>query len=208
MRSFFFTCLLGILVSGSSLAKERIRVLIVDGRNNHNWQITTDALRATLEATGMFTVSATTAPTSTIPRTPRAPKSVHPRVQAAFEKFAQAYKEQTKPAKDALGPRWQTWQPDFSAHDVVIMNYNGQNWSKASRKAFVEYVKGGGGVLLVHAANNAFRDWDEFNEMIGLGWRPGDRGKAVKVDPKTRRSFVDEGNANNSGHGSKHPFQV
>ena len=29
-----------------------IRALIVDGRNNHDWQITTDALRATLEATG------------------------------------------------------------------------------------------------------------------------------------------------------------
>ena len=64
MRSLFFTCLLGILVSGSSLAKERIRVRIVDGRNNHNRQITTDALRATLEATGKFTVTATTAPAS------------------------------------------------------------------------------------------------------------------------------------------------
>ncbi|MFP6886970.1 MAG: hypothetical protein VB997_05385, partial [Opitutales bacterium] len=139
MRSLFFTCLLGILVNGSSLAKERIHVLIVDGRNNHNWQITTDALQATLEATGRFTVSTTTAPPSTTPRAPRAPKSVHPRVKAAFEKYAQAYKEQTKPAKDALGEHWQTWQPDFAAHDVVIMNYNGQNWPEASRKAFVEY---------------------------------------------------------------------
>jgi len=208
-----YRALLGLLafsflISGSLQAMKPIRVLIVDGRNNHNWQITTDALRATLEATGKFTVTATTAPASTTPRAPRAPKSVHPRVKAAFEKYAQAYKEQTKPAKDALGDRWQTWQPDFAAHDVVIMNYNGQNWPEAARKAFVEYVKGGGGVLLVHAANNAFRDWDEFNAMIGLGWRPGDQGKAVKVDPKTGRAFVDEGNANNSGHGSKHPFQI
>ena len=208
MKAILQFLTLFFLISGNLLAKETIRVLIVDGRNNHNWQITTDALRATLEATGQFTITTTTAPASTTPRAPRAPKSIHPRVKAAFERYAQIYKEQTKPAKDALSPRWQNWQPDFSAHDVVIMNYNGQNWPEASRKDFVDYVKGGGGVLLVHAANNAFRDWDEFNEMIGLGWRPGDRGKAVKVDPKTGRAFVEEGNANNSGHGSKHPFQV
>ncbi|MFP6879277.1 MAG: hypothetical protein VCA37_20785, partial [Roseibacillus sp.] len=89
-------------------------MLIVDGRNNHNWQITTDALRATLKATERFTVTTTTAPESTASRAPKAPKSVHPRVIAAFEKYALAHQEQTKPAKDALGPRWQTWQPDFA----------------------------------------------------------------------------------------------
>ncbi len=39
-----------------------IRALIVDGRNNHDWQITTDALRATLEASKRFEVSVSTAP--------------------------------------------------------------------------------------------------------------------------------------------------
>ncbi|MFP6701253.1 MAG: ThuA domain-containing protein, partial [Planctomycetaceae bacterium] len=197
----------GFAKDSSAIAGEQISVLIVDGRNNHNWQITTDALRATLKATERFTVTTTTAPESTASRAPMAPKSVHPRVIAAFEKYALAHQEQTKPAKDALGPRWQTWQPDFAAHDVVILNYNGQNWPEASRTAFVDYVKGGGGVLLVHAANNAFRDWDEFNKIIGMGWRRGTQGKALKIDPKTGRTVNDD-NTNNSGHGSKHPFQV
>ena len=35
---------------------EKISALIVDGRNNHDWSITTDALRATLQATGEFKV--------------------------------------------------------------------------------------------------------------------------------------------------------
>jgi hypothetical protein len=30
----------------------KLPVLIVDGRNNHDWRATTDALRATLESTG------------------------------------------------------------------------------------------------------------------------------------------------------------
>ena len=39
---------------------------------------------------------------------------------------------------------------------------------------FLDYVKNGGGVVIYHAANNAFPGWKEYNEMIGLGgW--GDR---------------------------------
>ncbi|MFP6893752.1 MAG: ThuA domain-containing protein, partial [Opitutales bacterium] len=182
-------------------------VLIVDGRNNHDWQITTDALRAGLEVTGRFKVTVTTAPESKIPEGPRAPKSVHPRVVAAFQKYSSAYQQLTKPTKDAQGERWKSWKPNFRAHDVVLLNYNGQNWPEESKTAFVEYIKNGGGVLLVHAANNAFRDWDEFNEIIGMGWRPETYGKAWKIDPGTGKSYLDE-KAGNSGHGSKHAFQV
>jgi len=170
----------------------KISVLIVDGRNNHDWQTTTDALRAGLETTGRFKVVVSSAPESTIPNGPRAPKSVHPRVVAAFEKYSSVYQQLTKPAKDTLGEQWKSWKPDFKAYDVVILNYNGQNWPEESKRAFVEYVKKGGGVLLVHAASNAFRDWDEFNAIIGMGWRPSTYGKAWKFDPKTGNSYMDE----------------
>ncbi len=186
----------------------KISVLIVDGRNNHNWQITTDALRATLEASGRFTVTVSSAPESTSPRALRAPKSDEVALLAAFEENVRVHREQTQFARQKTGERWQDWQPDFAAHDVVILNYNGQGWPESVKEEFVEYVKDGGGVFLVHAANNAFRDWQEFNDIIGMGWRRGDQGKALKVDAKTGRTFVDAGNANNSAHGSKHPFRV
>jgi hypothetical protein len=142
-------------------------VLILDGRNNHDWRITTDALRAGLEVTGCLKVTVTTAPESKIPEGPRTPKSVHPRVVTAFQKYSSTGQQLTKSTKDAQGERWKSWKPNFRAHDVVLLNYNGQNWPDESKTAFVEYMKNGGAVLLVHAANNAFRDWDEFNEMIG-----------------------------------------
>jgi hypothetical protein len=41
-----------------------IRVLIVDGFSNHDWQQTTRSIRAILEPTGLFSVSVTTAPPS------------------------------------------------------------------------------------------------------------------------------------------------
>jgi hypothetical protein len=41
-----------------------IRVLIVDGFSNHDWQQTTRSIRAILEPTGLFSVAVTTAPPS------------------------------------------------------------------------------------------------------------------------------------------------
>jgi putative membrane-bound dehydrogenase-like protein len=86
------------------------------------------------------------------------------------------------------------------------MNYNGREWSPEVKSAFVDYVNNGGGLVLIHAANNAFRNWDAFNDMIAIGWRPADFGQCVTVDDagKTVKGNCGGG----SGHGSKHPFQV
>ena len=42
--------------------QKTIRVLIVDGQNNHNWKATTPVLRAILEDAGLFTVDVATSP--------------------------------------------------------------------------------------------------------------------------------------------------
>ena len=34
-----------------------------------------------------------------------------------------------------------------------------------------EQIREGGGLVVFHAANNAFLNWPEYNDMIGLGWR-------------------------------------
>lgn len=61
------------------------------------------------------------------------------------------------------------FNPEFGKYDVVVLNYNGDMWSRRTRDAFVDYVSGGGGVVVVHAADNAFGNWKEYNEIIGLG---------------------------------------
>ena len=55
------TCLLALLALPLGAA-EKIRVLILDGRNNHDWVRTTASCKATLEATGRFSVTVATAP--------------------------------------------------------------------------------------------------------------------------------------------------
>lgn len=44
--------------------RNRIRVLIVDGASNHDWQMTTRLVRAILEPTGLFDVAVSTSPPS------------------------------------------------------------------------------------------------------------------------------------------------
>lgn len=62
-----------------------------------------------------------------------------------------------------------TFSPDFAKYDVVVVNLNETQWSDSTRRNFEEYVERGGGVVIIHEADNAFADWAEYNQMIGLG---------------------------------------
>jgi hypothetical protein len=58
-----FALLAGLLgVCPACAATRHLRVLIIDGQNNHNWRETTLALKKILEYTGLFEVDVLTAP--------------------------------------------------------------------------------------------------------------------------------------------------
>jgi uncharacterized protein len=108
-----------------------------------------------------------------------------------------------------------TWPrlPDFSRYDVVINNFNGgdtgagQRWPAEAERALESYVRGGGGLVIFHAANNAFLEWPEYNRMIGLGWRAPSFGEGLAVESgRVRRIPKGEGLA--PGHGPRHDFDV
>ena len=102
-----------------------------------------------------------------------------------------------------------TFQPKFSEYDLVVSNYNGEPWSESTNKDFVEFVRGGGGFVSVHAADNSFPNWSEYNRMIGLG---GWGGRNEKDGPYVRwrdGSFHRDSQAGRGGsHGKRHPFEV
>ncbi len=62
-----------------------------------------------------------------------------------------------------------TFDPVFSKYDVVVLDYNGDSWSEKTNTGFLEFVSNGGGVVVYHAADNAFPGWVEYNKIIGLG---------------------------------------
>ncbi len=102
------------------------------------------------------------------------------------------------------------YNPDFSQYAVVISNYNGNPWPDETKTAFDEYMKSGGGLVIVHAADNSFPGWREFNEMIGLGgWggRNEQSGPYVYVD-ENGEEVRDESAGGGGGHGPQHEFAI
>jgi type 1 glutamine amidotransferase len=102
------------------------------------------------------------------------------------------------------------FKPDFSKYDVVVSNYNGAPWPKATQDAFVAYVTGGGGVVIVHAANNAFGAWSEYNAIIGLGGWDGRNEKSgpyVYFDAEGKL-VRDESAGRGGNHGAQLEFPV
>lgn len=83
----------------------------------------------------------------------------------------------TTPAK---GSDMSTFKPQFSDYDVVVIDYDGDEWSEETKASFVDYVQKGGGVVIVHSADNAFPNWAAYNEMIGIG---GWNGRNEKAGP-------------------------
>ena len=170
-----FLALFLLLGFASSAWAGKLKVLLIDGQNNHNWKATTPVLVDALESSNRFTVEVS-----------------------------------TSPARNGSKEQWAKWNPDFSAFDVTLSNYNGQSWSENVQKDLENYLKKGGALVVVHAANNSFSNWLEYNRMIGLGGWGGrtekhgpylffsDAGKLVR-DPRPGRG---------GSHGPQHEFTV
>ena len=104
------------------------------------------------------------------------------------------------------------WRPlkDF---DVVINNFNGghladgRRWSPAQERELETFVKGGGGLVVFHAANNAFLNWPAYNDMIGLGWREKTFGPGLEVVGE-KVVTIPKGSGLAPGHGPRHEFEM
>ena len=101
------------------------------------------------------------------------------------------------------------FKPEFANYGVVISNYNGSPWPESTKTAFVEYVKSGGGFVAIHAADNAFGDWQEYNEIIGLGgWGGRSESSGPYVYFLNDKKVVDTNKGRGGSHGAQHEFTV
>ena len=104
-----------------------------------------------------------------------------------------------------------TFQPDFARYRAIVLNYDApdERWPAALKASFDAYVSGGGGVVAVHAANNAFPGWAAYNQMLGVG---GWRGRTEKAGPHwfvRDGALVSDSSPGNAGsHGKRLPFLV
>jgi uncharacterized protein len=102
-----------------------------------------------------------------------------------------------------------TFNPDFSKYNVVVIDYNGDSWSDKTKTAFVEYVKNGGGLVIYHAGDNSFPEWKEYNQMIGLGgWGNRSEKDGPYVYYKKDQLVIDTTAGPGGSHGKRHDFEV
>lgn len=114
---------------------------------------------------------------------------------------------------NALGPKappadWDTWQPKFRDFGCVVLDYNGQGWPERVQKEFVEYVRSGGGVEVIHAANNAFTGWKDYEQMVGLLWRPREYGTSLYLDADGKLVREEPGQGRTMGHGGQYDWAM
>ena len=102
----------------------------------------------------------------------------------------------------------ESWKPPFQDYDVVIQNTNNiynkkLRWPKAVEKALGKYVRSGGGLYILHSANNAFVDWKAYNKMIGLGWRSKDEGISIQISKTGKIIKIPKHEGKSTFHGPR-----
>jgi uncharacterized protein len=106
---------------------------------------------------------------------------------------------------------YRNFHPEFAKYPAVVLNYDApdERWPADLKAAFEQYVKNGGGLVAVHAADNAFSGWPAFNQMIGIG---GWRDRTEKAGPlwyfKDGKLVSDPSPGRAGGHGLRLPFQI
>jgi hypothetical protein len=128
--------LLIVLAGGTDSSKaDAIRLLIVDGMNNHDWPRATSILKGILEGSGRFTVQVSTSPAA------NATKEVWDHWRPNFKKY------------DVVLSNFNGGHLPTSTH-----------WPREEEKALEDYIAGGGGLVIYHSANNSFPNWPAYNE--------------------------------------------
>lgn len=111
----------------------------------------------------------------------------------------------TSPSK---GSDMSPFRPAFTDYAVVVSNYAGDAWSEPTKAAFVDYMRNGGGFVVIHSASNAFPDWPEYNEICGLG---GWEGRNEKWGPWLYwdgKIIRDPSPGRGGDHGDIHAFEI
>lgn len=109
------------------------------------------------------------------------------------------------------GGDFSTFKPEWGKYQVVVSNYDApdERWPDRVKASFEQYIRDGGGLVSVHAADNAFAKWKEYNLMIGVG---GWRGRNEKSGPhfyyENGKLVPDPAPGSAGSHGARLAFKV
>lgn len=186
----------------------KLKALIIDGQNNHYvWPKTTLMMKDYLEQTALFTVN--------VQRTDSVWLGIKYNQSRPedYNSFIEKYPLNDKEYSLSDSPiNTSDFSIDFNEYDLIISNLGEKSplWPEKTRKAFENYMSNGGGFVVVHAANNAWGEWTEFNKMIGLGaWGGRDETSGPYVYYNSAGELIkDTGEGVCGSHGPEYEFQL
>lgn len=191
----------------SSNEGAKLKALIIDGENNHGvWPKSTMMLKDYLEETEMFDVDINRTAYTWQGGAYNAIEGVEKKedliAMYPLEGVTTTIVEKATPDPN--------YSPDFSSYDLVVSNFgnNASTWTAETKKNFEKYMAEGGGLIVVHAADNSWGDWMEYNKMIGVGgWggRDATSGRYVYYDQNDKLQY-DDSEGNCGGHGPQHEY--
>ena len=204
---FFFNC--NRQIKTDKVTKDgKIKVLIIDGENSHGiWPKTTFMMKDYLDQTGLFEVSIKRKRYMWIGPHHDAIEGVED-----INTLVDLYPVRDNVKRQLVSET--KYDPDFNVdfdkYDVIISNlgWKSSNWPDDVKASFESYIKNGGGLVVVHGANNAWGDWDAFNKMTGLGgWGGRDISSGPYVYIDNNNELVrDNSDGPCASHGPKHNF--
>jgi hypothetical protein len=98
---------------------------------------------------------------------------------------------------------------DFTEYPVVVLDYNGDEWPQETKDRFEQYARNGGGIIIYHAADNSFPQWDAYNQICGLGGWGGRNEKSGPYAYWLNDELIKDYSPGHGGsHGDNHEFML
>lgn len=186
----------------------KLKALILDGQNNHYiWPKTSMMMKDYLEETELFEVD--------IHRMDSVWLGIkyNESRPEPYTSYIESYPlDSTKYVVSHNPIKTSDFTMNFDTYDVIISNLGAESplWPETTRTDFESYIANGGGLVIVHAANNPWGDWDEYNKMIGLGaWGGRDESTGPYVYYNEAGELIKDDTEGVCGsHGPEYEFPI
>jgi hypothetical protein len=139
-------------------------------------------------------------------------RSTTPLIKSALERTGRfTVTVATSPATSAPASAWAQFHPNFKDYAAVVSNYNDFGAPPTPVTLLDDltaYVRAGGSLVIVHAANSGMNHYPEFAKLVGMGWSMTNANNRLYVDDtgKTIRQPAGQGPA--TAHGKPFSWPV
>jgi uncharacterized protein len=99
------------------------------------------------------------------------------------------------------------FEPPFDKYKAVVLNYGGDDWPLSTLAALDKYLQGGGGLVVLPAADAAFPAWTAYNQLLGVSGAPNRDQSAGPILFYQQGNIASDGDTKGPAGQAPHPDQ-